>query len=68
MEAVQLTAPVTSPFRTLNGHTLRITALSWSSHGDGHLVSASYDSTAQVNINSFKKRHILEWYYGYYTG
>ncbi|XP_022084839.1 gem-associated protein 5-like isoform X2 [Acanthaster planci] len=48
IEPVQLKTPVTGSFRTLNGHTLRITALSWSPHGDGRLVSASYDGTAQV--------------------
>ncbi|XP_033632264.1 gem-associated protein 5-like [Asterias rubens] len=48
VEPVQMKAPMTSSFRTLNGHTLRITALSWSPHGNGHLVSASYDYTAQV--------------------
>ncbi|XP_038056324.1 gem-associated protein 5-like [Patiria miniata] len=47
-EPVQLKTPITGSFRTLNGHTLRITALSWSPHGNGRLVSASYDGTAQV--------------------
>ncbi|XP_075066228.1 gem-associated protein 5 [Mixophyes fleayi] len=43
-------APVTltDPFRTLSGHTGKITSLSWSPHHDAKLVSASYDGTSQV--------------------
>lgn len=43
-------SPVTiiEPFRTLSGHTAKITSLAWSPHHDGRLVSASYDGTAQV--------------------
>ncbi|XP_023568964.1 gem-associated protein 5 isoform X2 [Octodon degus] len=39
---------ITEPFRTLSGHTAKITCLAWSPHHDGILVSASYDGTAQV--------------------
>ncbi|XP_012664133.1 gem-associated protein 5 isoform X2 [Otolemur garnettii] len=39
---------VTEPYRTLSGHTGKITSLAWSPHHDGRLVSASYDGTAQV--------------------
>ncbi|KAM6150323.1 gem-associated protein 5 isoform 2-T2 [Erethizon dorsatum] len=39
---------ITEPFRTLSGHTAKITCLAWSPHRDGILVSASYDGTAQV--------------------
>ncbi|KAJ7316523.1 hypothetical protein JRQ81_002685 [Phrynocephalus forsythii] len=39
---------ITEPFRTLVGHTAKITSLSWSPHHDGRLVSACYDGTAQV--------------------
>ncbi|NWI97895.1 GEMI5 protein, partial [Pitta sordida] len=39
---------VTEPFRTLAGHTAKITSLSWSPHHEGRLVSACYDGTAQV--------------------
>ncbi|XP_066469603.1 gem-associated protein 5 [Tiliqua scincoides] len=39
---------ITEPFRTLAGHTAKITSLSWSPHHDGRLVSACYDGTAQV--------------------
>ncbi|XP_005376269.1 PREDICTED: gem-associated protein 5 isoform X2 [Chinchilla lanigera] len=39
---------ITEPFRTLSGHTAKITCLAWSPHHDGVLVSASYDGTAQV--------------------
>ncbi|KFO26561.1 Gem-associated protein 5 [Fukomys damarensis] len=39
---------ITEPFRTLSGHTSKITCLAWSLHHDGILVSASYDGTAQV--------------------
>ncbi|KAE8613853.1 hypothetical protein XENTR_v10007894 [Xenopus tropicalis] len=39
---------ITEPFRTLPGHTAKITSLSWSPHHDARLVSASYDGTAQV--------------------
>uniref|UniRef100_A0A4X1TS68 Gem-associated protein 5 n=1 Tax=Sus scrofa TaxID=9823 RepID=A0A4X1TS68_PIG len=39
---------ITEPYRTLSGHTAKITRLAWSPHHDGRLVSASYDGTAQV--------------------
>uniref|UniRef100_A0A8C8VFV3 Gem nuclear organelle associated protein 5 n=1 Tax=Pelusios castaneus TaxID=367368 RepID=A0A8C8VFV3_9SAUR len=39
---------ITEPFRTLVGHTAKITSLAWSPHHDGRLVSACYDGTAQV--------------------
>ncbi|XP_077182554.1 gem-associated protein 5 isoform X3 [Paroedura picta] len=39
---------ITEPFRTLLGHTAKITSLSWSPHHDGRLVSVSYDGTAEV--------------------
>nr|XP_055035925.1 gem-associated protein 5 [Misgurnus anguillicaudatus] len=39
---------VTEPFRTLSGHTNKITGLAWSPHHDGRLVTACYDGTAQV--------------------
>ncbi|KAH1166698.1 hypothetical protein KIL84_015870 [Mauremys mutica] len=39
---------ITEPFRTLVGHTAKITSLSWSPHHEGRLVSACYDGTAQV--------------------
>uniref|UniRef100_A0A8B9D209 Gem nuclear organelle associated protein 5 n=1 Tax=Anser cygnoides TaxID=8845 RepID=A0A8B9D209_ANSCY len=39
---------ITEPFRTLSGHTAKITSLSWSPHHEGRLVSACYDGTAQV--------------------
>ncbi|XP_053423075.1 gem-associated protein 5 isoform X2 [Nycticebus coucang] len=39
---------ITEPYRTLSGHTGKITSLAWSPHHDGRLVSASYDGTAQV--------------------
>ncbi|KAM4675681.1 gem-associated protein 5 [Discoglossus pictus] len=39
---------ITEPFRTLSGHTAKITSLSWSPHHDARLVSVSYDGTSQV--------------------
>ncbi|XP_057216483.1 gem-associated protein 5 [Triplophysa rosa] len=39
---------VTEPFRTLSGHTNKITGLAWSPHHDGRLVTVCYDGTAQV--------------------
>uniref|UniRef100_A0A8U8AS95 Gem-associated protein 5 n=1 Tax=Geospiza parvula TaxID=87175 RepID=A0A8U8AS95_GEOPR len=39
---------ITEPFRTLAGHTAKITSLSWSPHHEGRLVSACYDGTAEV--------------------
>ncbi|KAM5299988.1 gem-associated protein 5 isoform 2-T2 [Ctenodactylus gundi] len=39
---------ITEPYRTLSGHTAKVTCLAWSPHHDGRLVSASYDGTAQV--------------------
>ncbi|XP_072040500.1 gem-associated protein 5-like [Amphiura filiformis] len=47
-DPVQLDTPMTSSMCCLSGHTVRVTALSWSPHGDSRLVSASYDGTAQV--------------------
>ncbi|XP_069051438.1 gem-associated protein 5 isoform X2 [Lepisosteus oculatus] len=41
-------AVVTEPYRSLAGHTAKITGLSWSPHHDGRLVSVCYDGTAQV--------------------
>ncbi|XP_043925480.1 gem-associated protein 5 isoform X2 [Protopterus annectens] len=41
-------ALIPAPYRTLPGHTAKITSLAWSPHHDGRLVSASYDGTAQV--------------------
>ncbi|XP_054981226.1 gem-associated protein 5 isoform X1 [Sorex araneus] len=39
---------LTEPYRTLSGHTGKITRVAWSPHHDGRLVSVSYDGTAQV--------------------
>ncbi|XP_062868196.1 gem-associated protein 5 [Trichomycterus rosablanca] len=39
---------VTESFRTLSGHTNKITGLAWSPHHDAHLVTVCYDGTAQV--------------------
>ncbi|KAF5892297.1 gem-associated protein 5 isoform X2 [Clarias magur] len=39
---------VTEAFRTLSGHTNKITGLAWSPHHDAHLVTVGYDGTAQV--------------------
>lgn len=39
---------ITEPYRTLSGHTAKITSLAWSPHHDGRLASACYDGTAQV--------------------
>ncbi|XP_066501896.1 gem-associated protein 5 [Hoplias malabaricus] len=39
---------LTEAFRTLSGHTNKITSLSWSPHHDARLVTVSYDGTAQV--------------------
>uniref|UniRef100_A0A9J7XJI7 Gem nuclear organelle associated protein 5 n=1 Tax=Cyprinus carpio carpio TaxID=630221 RepID=A0A9J7XJI7_CYPCA len=39
---------MTEPFRTLSGHTNKITSLAWSPHHDGRLVTVCYDGTAQV--------------------
>ena len=49
-EPVQLETSITNSMCCLSGHTLRVTALSWSPHGNGQLVSASYDGTAQVGL------------------
>ena len=44
-------AVITESFCQLEGHTNRITGLSWSVHSDAILVSASYDGTAQVHMH-----------------
>ncbi|XP_076836153.1 gem-associated protein 5 isoform X2 [Brachyhypopomus gauderio] len=39
---------VTEAFRSLSGHTNKITNLAWSPHHDARLVTVCYDGTAQV--------------------
>ncbi|KAG9351942.1 hypothetical protein JZ751_023193 [Albula glossodonta] len=39
---------ITEAYRSLAGHTAKITSLAWSPHHDGRLVSVCYDGTAQV--------------------
>ncbi|XP_064205769.1 gem-associated protein 5 isoform X2 [Anguilla rostrata] len=39
---------ITEAFRSLVGHTAKITCLAWSPHHDGRLVTVGYDGTAQV--------------------
>ncbi|XP_061104409.1 gem-associated protein 5 isoform X4 [Conger conger] len=39
---------ITEAFRSLAGHTAKITDLAWSPHHDGRLVTVCYDGTAQV--------------------
>lgn len=50
---------ITEPYRTLSGHTAKITSLAWSPHHDGRLISASYDGTAQVLLRP--------WFSGFFT-
>lgn len=50
---------ITEPYRTLSGHTAKITSVAWSPHHDGRLVSASYDGTAQVLL--------CPWFCGFLT-
>lgn len=42
---------LTEPFRTLSGHTNKITSLAWSPHHDGRLVTVCYDGTAQASLS-----------------
>ncbi|XP_070839743.1 gem-associated protein 5 [Chaetodon trifascialis] len=39
---------LTEPYRSLCGHTAKITGMAWSPHHDARLVTVSYDGTAQV--------------------
>ncbi|XP_056140464.1 gem-associated protein 5 [Lampris incognitus] len=39
---------MTEPYRTLSGHTAKVTAMAWSPHQPARLVTVCYDSTAQV--------------------
>ncbi|KAL2094789.1 hypothetical protein ACEWY4_009508 [Coilia grayii] len=39
---------ITEAFRSLEGHTAKITGMDWSPHHDGRLVTVGYDGTAQV--------------------
>uniref|UniRef100_A0A6Q2XY68 Anaphase-promoting complex subunit 4 WD40 domain-containing protein n=1 Tax=Esox lucius TaxID=8010 RepID=A0A6Q2XY68_ESOLU len=39
---------MTEAYRSLAGHTAKITSLAWSPHHDGRLVTVCYDGTAQV--------------------
>ncbi|XP_071479507.1 gem-associated protein 5-like, partial [Diadema antillarum] len=43
-----LSVPMTSSHQTLRGHSARVTSLTWSPHGDGRLLSTSYDNSAQI--------------------
>ncbi|EGW06055.1 Gem-associated protein 5 [Cricetulus griseus] len=47
---------ITEPFRTLSGHTAKVTSLAWSPHHDGRLVSACYDGTAQWAVEATGKQ------------
>ena len=42
---------MTEAYRSLAGHTAKITGLAWSPHHDGRLVTVCYDGTAQVRPN-----------------
>ncbi|XP_072171181.1 gem-associated protein 5-like, partial [Diadema setosum] len=44
----QLSVPMTSSHQTLRGHSARVTSLAWSPHGDGRLLSTSFDNSAQI--------------------
>jgi WD40 repeat protein len=46
--AVERPLILTESLRQLDGHCNRVTGLSWSTHDDGLLATASYDSTSQV--------------------
>ncbi|KAK3524646.1 hypothetical protein QTP70_033871 [Hemibagrus guttatus] len=41
---------LTEAFCTLSGHTNKVTGLVWSPHHDAHLVTVSYDGTAQASL------------------
>ncbi|PIK60771.1 putative gem-associated protein 5-like [Apostichopus japonicus] len=45
---IPMPAPISSAFRSLNGHMLRVTTLQWNPLADGKLASVSYDGTAQI--------------------
>ncbi|XP_011872793.1 PREDICTED: gem-associated protein 5 isoform X2 [Vollenhovia emeryi] len=48
---------------TLNGHVDKVVCLAWSPHFSGHLVSGSYDNTAQVwNV---EKQELMGTYMGH---
>ncbi|XP_071629250.1 gem-associated protein 5 [Temnothorax longispinosus] len=48
---------------TLNGHSEKVVCLAWSPHFSGHLVSGSYDNTAQVwNV---EKQELMGTYVGH---
>ncbi|XP_030649137.1 gem-associated protein 5 [Chanos chanos] len=46
--AVESPVLLTEAYRSLSGHTAKITGLDWSPHHDGRLVTVCYDGTAQV--------------------
>lgn len=56
---------VTEAFRSLAGHTAKITSLAWSPHHDGRLVTVCYDGTAQVGLycGRWFSRSGLDWFY-----
>lgn len=51
---IPMPAPISSAFRSLNGHMLRVTTLQWNPLADGKLASVSYDGTAQVWISQLQ--------------
>uniref|UniRef100_A0A673LTG2 Gem-associated protein 5-like n=1 Tax=Sinocyclocheilus rhinocerous TaxID=307959 RepID=A0A673LTG2_9TELE len=49
---------MTESFRTLSGHTNKITSLAWSPHHDGRLVTVCYDGTAQASYTFLLKKRV----------
>src|SRR4029434_821435 len=45
---------ITEAFRSLEGHTSKITGLDWSPHHDARLVTVCYDGTAQVSARAHR--------------
>ena len=52
---------ITEPYRSLSGHSSRVTGLSWNQNNTDQLVSASYDGTVQVIV--VKKLMTLSFYF-----
>lgn len=51
---------MTEPFRTLTGHTNKMTSLAWSPHHDGRLVTVCYDGTAQASTFFFFLLNVIK--------
>ena len=60
---------ITEPYRSLSGHSSRVTGLSWNRNDNNQLASSSYDGTVQVNhSNTFCLFALANRLFGFTSG